>query len=50
MWNLITKTNPKFVTLFSFFKIKYVRKIEKIYMGSEKSMNSLEVKKRIEVT
>ena len=44
IWNLGIKSYPKFVTLRAFFKIfeqnfKNVKKIEKIQMDSEKSIN-----------
>ena len=48
IWNLGSKTYPKFVTLRSFFKIfKHVKKIEKIKIGSKKSINSFEMETRI---
>ena len=51
IWNLSTKTYPKFVTsrsllrIFKFF-FKNVNKIEKIQIDSKKSVNSFETKKR----
>ena len=42
--NLYDETYPKIVTLCSFFK--YVKKNFKIYMDSEKSINSFELKKK----
>ena len=48
--NHVTKTNPKFVTLgtFIFFKFRQkilkTKKIVKIHMGYEKSINAFEMK------
>ena len=37
-WNIFTKTDPQYATLRSFFK--NVKRIEKICIDSEKSINS----------
>ena len=45
IWNLGTKTYPKFVIFCSFFKIfNDVKKIEKIQIDFKKSINSFEMK------
>ena len=44
IWNLVTKTYSKFITLRSFWTfLNFVKKIEIIYMNSEKSINSFKI-------